>query len=184
MELLFEFLKDFELVKRKRVNVSLVESLTRREIYKIVDLLIHLIETRRPPVAQNTFAHSASQSLAGRWNCTFLPHRLLQLDQLGRFAALYSDSVYVENFFLDYEHFDSLNMLREMLHDDLWLLLMMKPLLEAGRIQFVTPEMHSCLDCFNKAFGDGPKRKIERGYTQLAKDYFENSTVSLIEFNR
>ena len=184
MKMLFEFLKDFELVKRNRVNVSIIASLTRREIYKIVELLLHLTETQHPPQPENTFIHSASQSLAGRWNCTFLLHRLAQLDELGRFAAFYSDAVYVENFFLDYEHFDSLNMLREMLHDDLWLLLTMKPLMETGRIQFFTPEIHSCINCFNKGFGDETKRKIERGYRQLAKDYLENSTVSLIEFNR
>ena len=113
MKLLFEFLKDIELVKRKRINVSLIDSLTRRDIYGIVELLIHLTETTHLQIAQNTFAHSASQSLAGRWKCTFLPHRAVQLDELGRFAAMYSDCVYLENFFLDYEHIDSVAMLRE-----------------------------------------------------------------------
>lgn len=184
MNLLFEFLKDFELVKRKRVNVSLIDSLTRRDIHKIVELLVLLTETQVSQVAQNTFAHSASQSLTGRWNCTFLPHRLEQLSEVARFAALYSDCVYVENFFLDYEHFDSLSMLREMLHDDLWMLIAMKPLLDSKRIQFYTPEMHSCLHCFETVFGEDTRRNIERGYKVLTRDYFENSSASLIEYNR
>jgi len=44
--------------------------------------------------------------------------------------------------------------------------------------------MHSCLHCFETIFSDETKTKIERGYRHLSKDYFENSTVSLIEFNR
>lgn len=129
MKLLFEFLKDFDLVKRNRVNASLVESLPRRDLYKVVELLTHLTETQEPNTTKTVFSYSASQSLASRWNCTFLPHRLVQLNHLANFAAFYSDCVYVENFFLDYEHFDDLNMLRETLHDDLWMLIAMKPLL-------------------------------------------------------
>jgi len=184
LKLLFEFLKKTELIKRNRVNVSLIEILSRRDIYKTVDLLLHLTETQQLQIAQNTFAHSASQSLAGRWNCTFLPHRLLQLNELANFAALYSDCVHVENFFLDYEHFDDLNMLREMLHDDLWMLIAMKPLLDADRLKFYTPEMHSCLHCFETVFGEDTQRRIEKGHKVLTKEYFENSSVSLIKYNR
>jgi hypothetical protein len=101
MKLLFEFLKDFDLVKRNRVNASLVQSMPRRDLYKVVEVLTDLTETQRPNSTKTAFSYSASQSLASRWNCTFLPHRLDQLNHLANFAALYSDCVYVENFFLD-----------------------------------------------------------------------------------
>lgn len=184
MKLLFEFLKDFGLVKRNRVNASLVESLPRRDLYRVVELLTHLTETQEPNTTKTVFSYSASQSLASRWNCTFLPHRLVQLNHLANFAAFYSDCVYVENCFLDYEHFDDLNMLRETLHDDLWMLIAMKPLLDAGRIKIYTPEMHSCLHCFETVFGKDTRRRIEKGHKVLTRDYFENSTASLIEYNR
>jgi hypothetical protein len=75
-------------------------------------------------------------------------------------------------------------MLRETLHDDLWMLIAMKPLLDAGRIKIYTPEMHSCLHCFETAFGNDTIRRIEKGHKVLTNDYFENSTVSLIEYDR
>ncbi len=184
MKLLFEFLKDLDLVKRNRVNVSLVDTLPRRELYKVAEVLTNLAETQRPKAADTTFTHSASQSIASRWNCTFLPHRLAQLNDLANFAALYSDCVYVENFFLDYEHFGDLRFLRESLHDDLWMLIAMKPLLDAGRIRFYTPELHSCLHCFEAVFGEETKRKIDKGYKALTKDFFKNSKVSLIGYDR
>lgn len=60
----------------------------------------------------------------------------------------------------------------------------MRLLLEAGYFRFYTPEMHSCLTCFEAVFGDDTQRKIERGYKRLANDYFENTTVSLIEYSK
>ena len=68
MKLLFEFLKDFDLVKRNRVNASLVESLSRRDLYTLIELLTHLTETQQPNITETVFRYSASQL---NWHAQF-----------------------------------------------------------------------------------------------------------------
>ena len=92
------------------------------------------------------FSHSASLSLGcGRWPCSSIECRLEGAERLAHYAALYSDRVYIRNFFADYiEHLDSQvrpdqEKLRQVFAEDLQLLGYLKPVIEAGQS---SPSLH------------------------------------------
>lgn len=99
---------------------------------------------------------------------------------------MYSDCVYVDNFFLDYVHFKGRRRenVRMNLLTDIAVLLVIRPLLENGFIKFYTPEAHACINCYYAALGVDTRRRIDQGYKQLADDYLTNSTVTLLRYTK
>lgn len=145
-----------------------------------------LAEGKRPSISQNTFSHSASIALGGRAGCEMLECRLKRIDELARFAVLYSDCVYIDNFFANYEHFryKTEDELKIELTIDIHILTVLKPLLEKGFVKFYLPEAHACSNCFDAVFDRDTEKRIERGYKRLSNEYFTNSTVSLYRLDK
>lgn len=81
--------------------------------------------------------------------CSALPCRLQRLDSLARYAALYSDRVYVRNYFSGYDNLTQapIQELRGQFLDDLTVLNSIAPLINKGLISLVTPVSCMCPSC-------------------------------------
>src|SRR5215216_4019528 len=147
MNTLFEILQTNDLVSRTDVNTSAVESLSKAQIIEISEALVEASQPQELQRKASIFTHSASLSLGGgREGCANIEHRAEKLSHLARFAIMYSDRVYIDNFFADYEHYaqnENYNMNR-VFYEDVRLLTLIRPLLEKKSIVLFTPPRNLC----------------------------------------
>jgi len=109
-----------------------------------------------------------------------------KLAELGRFAGLYADRVYIQNFFADHlpgSHAvrgDSDDEARRAFYDDLVLIGAIRPLVEAGLVVPVTPSDEYCPHCIAKfALGAKGDRHIDREFRRLRKRYLDETQVNV-----
>src|SRR5215471_15535022 len=101
----FEFLKEFDFISRKGLNIPLLKTLSRADVIELGQVLTIITELKKARTSDTTYTHAASNSLSGgRAICGGLDCRLERISELARFALMYSDCVYIENPFSDYEH--------------------------------------------------------------------------------
>lgn len=183
----FEFLKSKALIRKNTIQVSTIDKLTKKGIIDLINEIDQIAVRSKPRVEESIFAISSSLSLSGgREDCTMLGCRLKKLDQLARFAILYSDRVYINSFFADYIHFIHQEecKIRQKLYDDLTLMNYIRPLLEAVIVSFF-PQTHVCPRCFAKYLnpsGDYQKRwaKIR---VALERDYLQNTSAVILDLD-
>ena len=135
---------------------------------------------------QGTFKHVASLELsAGRGCCAALKCRQERLEQLLRFAAMYSDQVYIHNPFSDYaqmaEMKRDIGYIKHKFYDDLVLLLQMRSFLDAGLVNLLTQENHSCPTCFLCRFkvDRRTEAQIKKAIHLLRHSYREKTHITL-----
>ena len=185
MDIYFEILGKNNIVSRRGVNRSVIESLSAAQIIDLAESLKEATEvpTRNP--SKTIFTHSTSSGLSGgRELCDSLDCRLTRLDELARFALLYSDQVYIHNYFSDYEHYRegevSESDLKEHFYQDVFLTVEYQPLFEKGFLIPFTPPEHICQDCLADSFlGHDAERRLQKGYKWLAKDIYEHTSLYL-----
>jgi hypothetical protein len=185
MDIYFDILRKNNIVSRRGVNRSVIDSLSAAQIIDLAQGLKEAIEvpTRNP--SKTIFSHSTSSGLSGgRELCDSLDCRLGRLDELARFALLYSDQVYIHNYFSDYEHYRDSDIseseLREHFYQDVFLTVEYKPVFEKGYIIPFTPPEHICQSCLAGSFlGHDAEWKLQKGYKWLAKDIFEHTSLYL-----
>jgi hypothetical protein len=186
----FEILEYKNLVSQNSVNRGSIESLSVTEIFEMAEAIVALTEQPEPNECKTIFAHSASLSLGGsREGCSSLRCRTLRVNELARFALMYSDRVYINHFFLDYAHkrttfnnprFRDEDDLRRRFYEDLHLLMKLKPLLEKGFVRLFTPATHSCPKCVAKSYlGPDAKERLDQEFNRLAEEYFSNTLINL-----
>jgi hypothetical protein len=154
----FEFLSNEGLLKWNRPQLREIEKLSKVELIEVARVLGHLLETPDEEPAWGIFQHAVSMSVTGRDKCERLEHRLDNVLQLANFSALYSDRIYVGNFFWDYDD-DFAQRPKQMLQHDLFtditLATAVRPLIEADLLRFFSPTVHICKDCIEKEIGEG-----------------------------
>ncbi len=185
METLLEYIRRKGLVARGAVNTEKVTRLSKGQALHIAEDLVSLTPPQEQGTAGAIYAHCASISLGGgRDDCIWIGCRRERLDSLARFAALYSDCVFMRNFFCDYEHrqMRSVGDLRRTLGDDLALILHISPLLERGVLTLVS-EPFICPNCLGKALGFGPEcgREFRRAWDDLAKEILDRLVVTAVQ---
>ncbi len=129
------------------------------------------------------FTQVSSVSLAGgRQPCAGYECRSKKLFELANYAALYADRIYIDNFlglppFSD----DAAEVEAQYrFESDLKLMLMIRPLLQDGRIVPVTVKRDYCVHCLAKnAVGTKTKAKIDRAYRWLISRFQHETSVSL-----
>ena len=133
------------------------------------------------------FSHSASLSLGGgRRPCRALECRLKRSDELARFAALYSDKVFIHNFIADQELHSTTDSnledyARETFINDVAVMLSLRPLIEAGRIVPVTPP-HVCDHCISRMhYGMNADKLWDAQYEDLLRRYREETDFTLVQ---
>ena len=189
MKLFFEILKKEGIITRKCVNSSKIENLSITKIIDLAQIISNSIEESNRDASRSIFRYSASSHLSGgRDFCDSLDCRIQRLDELARFATLYSDQVYIHNFFSDYKHFtgnddeiERIN-INNIFYQDVYLINRYKILFEEGFFTIFTSPEHICEDCLANSFlGHDAEKKLLKGCQWLANDIFQNTSL-LFEF--
>ena len=106
MEQFFEILRKYGLVSKRRVNAEKVASLSRVRILDVAHELATSVQQNELPPGPSAFNYSASLDLGGGAQvCREVTCRVSRIEQLARFAVLYADCVYCDNFFSHYAHY-------------------------------------------------------------------------------
>jgi len=134
---------------------------------------------------QNMFAHCSSLSLGGgRAGCYYVECRKKRVSSLARFAALYSDKIYVRSYFADYDHYlgEGEEELRQLFKEDLDILAQMQPIFEAGIIEFMGGHNEvMCPRCLSTSIGFGKEgeKRLAAALSNLSLEYLDNTTYSI-----
>lgn len=180
-----DYLKYKDLISCRGVNTSLINRLSSAKVLDHAKELIQSTELKTESEIHTTFSHCASISLAGgRSECEYIGCRLERLENLARFAAFYSDRVYIRNFFSDYVHYERLpdEELKRRFIEDVFLSYHMRPLIEKGIVRFISETGELCPDCLAASLGIGRNmgKKFLSACHKLEEDFFHNTSFNLI----
>jgi hypothetical protein len=130
------------------------------------------------------FHHTASLALGGdRTPCAGYSCRLKNVKKLIQFAALYSDKVYIKNFFEDYVNQNvekySRDDIVEDFQNDLIVFSAMLPLIEIGKIQLVTFRNYCPHRLCLASLQQNVKKEYEKSYEDLLKRYYKEINYSI-----
>jgi len=186
MKTFFEHLRKKNIVSHRGINKKIIDKLSK---IKMIDLSEELLDIclslaqKRPPTR---YGHFSSLSLSGAIEgCYSLKCRLKRIDQLARFAALYSDGVYIRNFLDDYAHLknESKTELSKRLYNDLHLIWYIRPLLEGGNISLLAPMEHMCPHCFVEHYGLEPTlaERLISVRRKLGQQYLSNTSLKFVK---
>jgi len=127
---------------------------------------------------------------AQEWgNCSEWKCRLKSSDKLSRFAAWYSDHIYIQNYFDPYPEALLENKEQESRFDiagDLKVLLALRPLIEGNIVSIVRhPIQNTCPNCMREKFPSvsGGISRVKREMTTWAKDYADRIKASVLLFH-
>ncbi len=131
------------------------------------------------------YSFTASLALGGsRSCCWYIGCRRRRIGELARFSALYADQVYINNFLSDYRPsshvLTSLDDLEWRMHfeDDITLLAALRPLVEAGRVNIITPATVVCTACLaNESFGEAADKRFATIRRDLRRRFLEETTA-------
>jgi len=184
METLLEYLSRKGLVVRGAANAEKIVRLAKSQVLNIAQDLASLTPLSKKDTEGSLCTHAASISLGGgRIDCVYVECRKKRLDSLVRFAAFYSDRVFIRNFFCDYEHRQerSVDDLRMTVADDIALILHISPLIKQGLLALVT-EDDVCMDCLGEAMGFGPKggRDLKGAWDSLASEFLNKLSATAV----
>ena len=139
--------------------------------------------------ASSIFDFTANSQLSGSPSpCAAMDCRMQNVDAMARFATLYADRILLRNPFEDYHRINQFDDdSYEKIVNDLRIIYQLKPLLEAGLVDFVespSPKSHFCLECYEKIIFSQPKyfgerlsetkNKLRDKYIKEAIFYIEN----------
>ena len=185
-DLIIEQLENADLISGNSVNSEKIHSLSLSEILDIANESVELTTIDKNKNDHTGFSHSASLSLGGSsYPCSSLECRLDKVKHLAQFAALYSDRIYIHNFFADHlKHLDretppNEERLRERFATDVAIYGFLRPLITAGYITPVTPP-HYCSHCFAEhILGHDDDKNLYRVFDGLADRYTDSITATL-----
>ncbi len=163
------------------------------KIYRssIDDILNHVISfdkitsTELLQPDKSVFAYSASTGLgAGRLPCIEINCRSRRATEIAQFAGLYSDRVYLFNFFTELQYpipetEDEEVRFYMQFCDDLKILFLLRPLLEAGIIVPYTPPFY-CVHCaVELSFGIDARDSLKEERRKLFKRFRRETEIEL-----
>ncbi|MBZ5612527.1 MAG: hypothetical protein LAO23_00860 [Acidobacteriia bacterium] len=184
---IFEILRGADLLAKGQVSRDIVTSLSAPKIFDIAEAVAEATLPVASFKATSSFRHSASLSLAGgRGECHYLGCRLQRVEELARFALMYSDATYVHNPLASYAprqpRFASrnLDLLREVFYDDLCVLERFEPVVKSGHVILFSPSKHFHRSCLaDAALGAGAGEKLRRAQLRLADEYLSRTKGSV-----
>ncbi len=152
--ILFELLENAGFIKETVINT---EQIARAKRSWLVDAAVQSAELSPASSISNAgsiFSHTASLSLSGgMWPCANIECRLNRAKELAQFAAFYSDRVIMNNgLFTSVGRFEQadLDEARSAFHDELEILIVLRPLIESGLIVPVTMSTNTCFHCLGR----------------------------------
>ncbi|MFZ5858837.1 MAG: hypothetical protein ACOYZ6_18575 [Chloroflexota bacterium] len=183
---LFEMLENADLIRENQVNLDKVKRLPSKAIFDLANQSTILTSAKELPREKTIFAQSASISLSGdSWPCQHIDCRLKNATQLAQLAALYSDKVYIRNYFAKYvDHLASkskipLDDLRHGFANDLIVISYLRPLIESSRVIPITPPNY-CLHCLTTySFGQDTEKRFKVAYKELLSRYSKETSATI-----
>lgn len=182
MNSILQILKEKNILGNKGPLIRSIDSLSLGEFVDIAKEIKARIKSNYKPVKNPLFSHSASLSLGGSsLECSYIDCRIQRINNLARFALMYSDKVFIDNFFGGYTDLDSnadLSWAKENFFDDLLVIHEIRPLVEKGFIEFFAPETNVCFSCHARRFlGESAVKKFNRSYKKLQLEYLNKMSV-------
>jgi hypothetical protein len=189
---MFEALEQAGLISHGKPNLRVIASLPFSRLIDTADTIASSLNSPEAHRVASPYVHSASLGLGGApAECQHSRCRLRKIDSLARFAGLYSDGVIVDNFFADYASVaghaperDSEDF-RRRVADDVTVALSVRPLIDAGLIQFFSPAIlhgseHICMDCLAKRiFGSPGHRRFKKAFDHLSEQFLASISVKV-----
>ena len=165
MEALYEYLRKNKLDNEQRVYEN-VPKLDEKKLNKVIeDIIVRIKPFQFKRQERSQFSFSANASLAGLpFPCEAIKCRMNNVEQLARFAALYSDRVIIPSPFDHYLESGSIQI--ERLIGDIMILNYLRPLVQADIVGFSTNTFLICKNCL-------------RELTRIENDF--SSKLSIIE---
>ncbi|MFY0571050.1 hypothetical protein ACN28E_45475 [Archangium lansingense] len=181
MREVFDHLQSVGIIRNNEIVFEKLEKMPFAQLLDLIQFVGGVGLTEALPANPGPFSFSASLTLSGGpTECGSAKCRLERVDEMSRFALLFSDCVYVRNPFADllpgYLHeplVDSPD-LRMRIAGDFLVFLRMQPLLESGVVAFFATPANRCLACFARdQLSPDTARRISRAYRKLSKRYSE-----------
>ena len=172
----FEIINNADLIKGDKVNTSQINKMSAAEIIDFAQKAIEFTSLNSLKSEKSIFSHSSSISLSGGiFPCKNIDCRSKNVGELAQFAALYSDRIFIRNYFADYlsHGFDNENeTIKRRFADDLTLFLYLQPLILNGNIVPVTPPQNYCTHCLiERSLGEAADSRLERAEKKLIERY-------------
>jgi len=193
MEKVFNLLRTEDLTNFQSIDKAIMD---KWQLDEILDFNTKLTEEVPPITEVNTeltnfnFVVNSNLSANRTGNgCMDLKCRLAKIDRLSRFAALYSDRIYIPNYFDSYPnepppvlppYYDVI--IRRDFANDLKILIAIKPLLDRGIFNLIKhPTFHLCSSCIEKEFPSlsETRKQLNKEVEILSKTYVKQSTASV-----
>lgn len=181
---LLEALKHRDLIKGGKVNLGQIDLMSISDILDLARETVTITTLKNIKPEKSFFTHSSSISLSGGpFPCSGVDCRSRHLGELALFAALYSDRVYMRNYFSEYlqhgANYKDENSLRRRFATDINLLIQIAPLLETEKITPVTPPNH-CIHCVvENSFGKEADTRFEQIQNRLVSTYNKDVEYTL-----
>jgi hypothetical protein len=193
METIFELLEKNKLVDDEHIERIIMRQWSIGHIIDFKDSLAESVEASVQPQKDldlTTYAFVANSDMSAQhyaccfgWDC-----RIRKTDNLARFATLYSDCVYIQNYFADYRHkptnWNEELDFRYFFAGDLKILARLGPLMTAGVVQFIQPPepgFHMCPRCAEKLIPTFKEvnSALEKEINVLSEKYVEQTSATL-----
>ncbi|MFK8069122.1 MAG: hypothetical protein AB8D52_12875 [Gammaproteobacteria bacterium] len=177
-----ELLDNSEFLGANGPNESLVQSSSVDEILEFCEQSASVSEIESGNIDRTQLTQLASLSLSSDTHpCSALDCRMKNAIELAQYAAFYSDNILVNNMLSRHiHHADEIadeDEFREKFIDDLELLHFLKPFIEAGVVQPITPPYY-CKRCLaHQSFGDYDDKRIEDTFKRLMGEYKQQTKV-------
>lgn len=193
MEELYELLEKKGLIKNDQIESLIMSKLSLSEVSQLKESLHNIVRLHSSPQSLQNLSHysfypdsdlSAQHNFCPDWDC-----RLNRVDGLARFAVLYADSIYIQDYFSDYKHIPADSLMEEQYRrtfvGDIKILLYIKQLVLDGVVQFLsgyaTAGAHVCPGCFHQFVHDYQKVEDElyKSAKKIAAGYITSTEISV-----
>jgi len=158
-ETLFEIIKKNKLTNNDRIEKAVMSDWTLSKLFSLVEELYVSIESESPPPnisSLKDYHFIANSNMSGIHDagCHESNCRLGRIDRLARFATLYTDSVYIQNYFSGFEHIDidsedlyMTQSFRDSIAGSLKIIIEIEPLIHNGIVRFLPTLIMLCTHC-------------------------------------
>jgi len=171
-----------DLLGKKGPKSSTISSLSLSKLVDIAEKIDCVVRTDHHPINDPVYSYSASLGLGGSaLECENLDCRISRINNLARFALMYSNRVFINSFFTKYRYIKSdkeFRFAKKDLYDDLLVFHQIGPLLQHGYISLFSPRMNICFSCQAKEIlGENAGKRFDREYRRLQEDYLVRMAV-------
>lgn len=193
MEELYELLKKKKLPKNDQIESLIMRKYSLTEVSQLKESLHNIVKRHSSSQSLQNLSHysfypdsdlSAQHNYCPDWDC-----RLNRIDGLARFAVLYADSIYIQDYFSDYQHMPTGSFWEEQYRrtfvGDIKNLLYIKELVLEGVVQFLSgyaaTGAHICPGCFREHVHDYQKIRDEvvSNIKDVAAEYAPITEISI-----